>query len=139
MSLAACHLVELPRVDAGNGSLSYLQTGDQFDFDVQRVYYQYALPRGARRGGHAHRELYQMIIAAAGGFEVTLDDGSQKSSVRLDRPDRALLVVPMIWVELHDYTEGSVSLVLASSRFDEQDYVRDYPEFRRLRATRAVA
>ncbi len=101
-------------------------------FDIRRVYYLYDLPGGAERGGHAHRGLFQLIIAASGSFDVMLDDGGHRRVQHLNRSYLGLLVTPMIWRDIGNFSSGSVCLVLASEFYAESDYIRDYPEFLRL-------
>ena len=98
-------------------------------FDIQRVYYLYDVPGGAERGGHAHKGLHQLIIAMSGSFDVVLDDGFNKKRVPLSRSYNGLYVCPMIWRELDNFSSGSVCMVLASNRYDEEDYFRDYADF----------
>jgi hypothetical protein len=98
-------------------------------FDIKRIYYLYDIPGGEARGGHAHKELYQIIVAAGGSFDVLLDDGINKKIVTLNRPNYGLLVVPGIWRELFEFSSGATSLVLASHIYDENDYIREYKEF----------
>ena len=102
-------------------------------FDVKRAYYLYDVPGGESRGGHAHKELSQLIIAASGSFTVTLDDGNVKRTFHLNRPYQGLYIVPGIWRTLDDFSSGSVSLVLASNGYDEGDYIRDYDKFLEFR------
>ena len=98
-------------------------------FDVKRIYYLYDVPGGESRGGHAHKALQQLIIAASGSFTVTLDDGNVRRTFMLNRPYQALLVKPGIWRTLDDFSSGSVCLVLASEKYDAADYIRSYEEF----------
>lgn len=112
------------------GNLTFLEGGLHVPFDIRRVYYLYDVPGGSHRGGHAHKELQQLIIALTGSFDVILDDGRDRRRTRLDRAYRGLYVAPMIWRELRNFTSGSVCLVLASAPFDEDDYFRDYSTFR---------
>ena len=98
-------------------------------FDIKRIYYLYDIPGGGSRGGHAHRELRQLIIAASSSFNVLLDDGVNKKIVTLNRPDYALLIVPGIWRELFEFSSGSICLVMASHKYDENDYIRNYEDF----------
>ena len=98
-------------------------------FEIKRVYYLYDVPGGESRGGHAHKNLYQLIVAASGAFSVTLDDGKEKRTILLNRPYQGLLVVPGIWRELNDFSSGAVCLVLASEKYDENDYIRIYNDF----------
>lgn len=103
-------------------------------FAIQRLYYLYDVPSGSSRGGHAHKELRQLIIAVSGSFDVLLDDGREKKTVTLNRPQIGLEVCPMIWREINNFSSASVCLVIASNKFEEADYYRDYEEF--LNATR---
>ena len=100
---------------------------------MKRAYYLYDVPGGESRGGHAHKELSQLIIAASGSFTVTLDDGNVKRTFHLNRPYQGLYIVPGIWRTLDDFSSGSVCLVLASNWYDEGDYIRDYDKFLEFR------
>lgn len=111
------------------GNLSVVENGFNIPFDVKRVYYLYDVPGGASRGGHAHKELYQLIVAVSGSFSVSLDDGKNKKTIMLNCPYQGLLVVPGIWREIDDFSSGSVCLVLASEKYDEGDYIRKYDDF----------
>lgn len=127
--LSQARIVELPRIQDPRGNLTFVEGNQHIPFGVERVYYLYDVPGGESRGGHAHRELQQLIIAASGSFNVLLDDGTQKKSFFLDRPFFGLYVPRLVWRELDDFSSGSVCLVLASLHFDESDYYRDYDEF----------
>lgn len=133
-SINNCQIVDLPKIQDHRGNLTYIEASRHIPFDIQRVYYLYDVPGGAERGGHAHKELHQLIIAMSGSFDVILDDGLSKNRVHLNRSYKGLYVCPMIWRELDNFSSGSVCMVLASNRFDEADYYRDYTEF--LRAVR---
>lgn len=124
-----CRLISLPKIADPRGNLTFVESGSQIPFDIERVYYLYDVPGGAERGGHAHRALHQLIIAMSGSFDVILDDGMQKSRIHLNRSYYGLYVTPMIWRELDNFSSGSVCLVLASTRYDESDYYRDHAEF----------
>jgi hypothetical protein len=102
-------------------------------FDVKRVYYLYDVPGGESRGGHAHVELEQLIIAASGSFKVILDDGINIVTYVLNRPYQGLYIVPGIWRELEDFSSGSVCLVLASKLYNEHDYIRDFKLFKQIK------
>lgn len=128
-----CTILELDKHHHEKGNITVVENGTTVPFDIKRTYYLYDVPGGESRGGHAHKELYQVMVAASGSFTVTLDDGSVKRSFLLNRPYQALLVVPGIWRELDDFSSGSVCLVLASHGYDEADYIRDYDEFLRLK------
>jgi dTDP-4-dehydrorhamnose 3,5-epimerase-like enzyme len=96
---------------------------------VRRIYYLYDIPGGEERGGHAHKALRQLIIAASGSFDVVLNDGREKTKISLNRPYHGLLVVPGIWRELTNFSSGAICLVLASELYDAKDYLRNYKEF----------
>lgn len=124
-----CTMIELDKHHHEKGNISVVENCDTVPFKVQRTYYLYDVPGGEARGGHAHRELSQLIIAASGSFTVTLDDGNVKRTFLLNRPYQGLLVTPGIWRTLDDFSSGSVCLVLASHKYDEADYIRDYQNF----------
>jgi len=128
-SVDDCRIIELDKHHHEKGSISVVENNETVPFDVKRVYYLYDIPGGESRGGHAHKDLYQLIIAASGSFRVILDDGNKKHNFILNRPYQALYIVPGIWRELDDFSSGSVCLVLASSFYDENDYIRNYNEF----------
>ena len=102
-------------------------------FEIKRVYFLYDVPGGERRGGHAHRQLEQFIIAASGSFDVVLDDGRNEQRFFLNRSYYGLYVPRMIWRQLENFSSGSVCLVLASHYFEEADYYRDHDDFVRAR------
>jgi hypothetical protein len=129
MNLKNCRLIELPKIRDSRGNLSYIEGGVHIPFQVARVYYLYDIPGGADRGSHAHKNLHQLIIAVTGSFDVHLDDGRQKKVINLNRSHVGLYMVPMIWRYLDNFSSGAVCMVLASERFNEQDYLRDYSEF----------
>jgi dTDP-4-dehydrorhamnose 3,5-epimerase-like enzyme len=124
-----CKIINLPKISDPRGNLTFIEGKKHVDFDIQRVYYLYDVPGGAERGGHAHKELQQLIIAMAGSFDVVLDDGYRKQSFHLNRSYYGLYVCPMVWRELENFSSGSVCMVLASILYDESDYYRDYDEF----------
>ena len=129
-SVYDCSIIELDRHHSDRkGNLSVVENGDTVPFDVKRVYYLYDVPGGENRGAHAHKNLKQLLVAASGSFTVTLDDGNVKRSFTLNRPYQGLLIFPGIWRELDDFSSGSVCLVLASEKYDADDYIRDYEEF----------
>lgn len=125
-----CSMIELSRHHSDRkGNLSVVENGMTVPFDVKRTYYLYDVPGGESRGGHAHRDLSQLIIAASGSFTVTLDDGEVKRTFLLNRPYQGLYIVPGIWRTLDDFSSGAVCLVLASDVYTEADYIRNYDEF----------
>jgi hypothetical protein len=131
MQLKKCHMVDLPKINDPRGNLTFIEGGRHVPFDIRRVYYLYDVPGGAERGGHAHKELHQLIVAMSGSFDVILDDGTEKRRIHLNRSYNGLYVCPMIWRELDNFSSGSVCMVLASNHYDEADYFRDYQEFLR--------
>ena len=135
MSIKECKIIELPKISDSRGNLTFIESYRHIPFEIKRAYYLYDVPGGADRGGHAHKELQQLIIALAGSFDVKLDDGTQSSLFHLNRSYQGLLVNTMIWREISNFSSGSVCLVLASTFFQEDDYYRDYEEF--VRAVRS--
>jgi hypothetical protein len=133
-----CNVIELGKVHRQQGNITIIQNSSDHLFDIKRIYYLYDVPGGSERGGHAHKALYQLIVAASGSFDVIIDDGFRKKIVPLNRPNYGLLVVPGIWRELVNFSSGAICLVLASEKYDPDDYIHDYSEFVRLkRATDA--
>ena len=124
-----CKIIDLPKIQDHRGNLSYIEGGNHIPFDIQRAYYLYDVPGGSERGGHAHKELQQLIIAMSGSFDVVLDDGYEKKRFHLNRSYYGLYVCPMMWRELDNFSSGSVCMVLASNKYDEADYYRNYDEF----------
>jgi hypothetical protein len=129
MIIDNCKLVELPKISDYRGNLSFVESNNHIPFDINRIYYLYDVPGGAERGGHAHKELHQLIIAISGSFEVTLNDGKDSITYLLNRSNKGLYICPLIWRDLKNFTSGSVCLVLASDFYSEEDYFRDYNKF----------
>jgi hypothetical protein len=129
MSLRDCRVVEFPRINDARGNLSFIESRKHLPFAIERVYYLYDVPGGETRGGHGHRKLEQMFIAMSGSFDLVLDDGFERKTFSLNRSYRGVYVSSMIWRELENFSSGSVCLVLASHRYEEADYIRDYNEF----------
>lgn len=132
-SVYDCSIIEINKHHHAKGNISIIENNETIPFSVKRVYYLYDIPGGVSRGGHAHKELRQLIIAASGSFNITLDDGSVKRTVTLNRPYHGILIVPGIWRELDDFSSGSVCLVLASHEYEESDYIRDYNQFKKIK------
>lgn len=131
--LDACKVFPLPKVHDPAGNLTALNNGTDVPFDVKRVFYIYDIPAGTTRGAHAHREVYQFIVAASSSFDLTLDDGHETRVVHLDRPYYGLLVVPGVWCRLENFSSASVCMVLASDIYRKEDYIDDYDEFLALK------
>ena len=132
-SVYNCSILEIDKHHNARGNISVVENGRTVPFDVKRVYYLYDVPGGESRGGHAHKKLQQFIVAASGSFDVILDDGELKRTFTLNRPYQGLLVVPGIWREINNFSSGSVCLVLASTGYDEKDYIRDYEVFKKAK------
>ena len=124
-------MIDLPKIADPRGNLTFIEGESHIPFAIQRVYYLYDVPGGAERGGHAHKALRQLIIAMSGSFDVLLDDGKERRRYHLNRSYNGLYVCPMIWRELDNFSSGSVCMVLASNKYDEEDYFREYDEFMR--------
>ncbi len=129
MNVRGCKMLDLPKISDPRGNLTFIESPQHIPFDIKRVYYLYDVPGGAERGGHAHKELQQLIIAMSGSFDIVLDDGVNKERIHLNRPYFGLYVNTMVWRELDNFSSGSVCMVLASIPYDESDYYRDYGEF----------
>lgn len=128
-NLKSCQLISLPKISDARGNLTFIESFRHINFNIQRVYYLYDVPSGAERGGHAHKELHQLIIAISGSFDVVLNDGTDVQRFHMNRPYTGLYICPMIWRELDNFSSGSVCMVLASNFYDELDYYRDYNKF----------
>lgn len=130
-TIADCKLIDLRKISDRRGNLTVIEGMQDIPFEAKRVYYLYDVPGGESRGAHAHKELQQLIIAANGSFTITLDDGTSKKSYTLNRPYQGLLIVPGIWRVLDDFSSGAVLLCLASEHYKEDDYIRNYKEFKK--------
>lgn len=128
-SIYDCFIVELNKIHNRSGNITPIEGNLNVPFDIKRVYYLYDVPGGAERGGHGHKALHQLIVAASGCFDVLLDDGKNKKIVELNRPYYGLYIVPGIWRELINFSSGAISLVLASHLYDENDYIRNFDDF----------
>lgn len=122
-------IIELPKIEDPRGNISIVEK-NTIPFDFKRVYYLYDVPSGATRGGHAHREQLEFLIALAGSFDVVLNDGKEQVKIHLNRPNFGLLIRQGVWRELENFSSGSVCLVLSSEVFYETDYIRDFDAFK---------
>jgi len=124
-----CSVIELPKIENRYGNLTSIQNSIEIPFDIKRIFYLYDIPGGKDRGTHAHLECHQFLIAGSGSFDVLLDDGKSKKLFFLNQPYKGLHIPPGIWASEVNFSSGSICLVLASHKYDEKDYIRDYQEF----------
>ena len=127
-------IIDVPKIidPKGRGKLCFIEK-DIIPFDIKRFYYLYDVPSDAYRGGHAHKNLTQFMIPLSGSFEVLVDDGNMKKKFMLNKPNKGLLIPKGIWREMDNFSSGSVCAVLASDYFDEEDYFRNYDEFKKFK------
>lgn len=135
-NLVDIQLQDIPKISdpEGRGNLSVIEK-DILPFEIKRVYYLYDIPSNSSRGGHAHKELKQFLIALSGSFDVVLDDGKSRISITLNRPNKGLLIPNGIWRELENFSAGAVCLSLVSDVYIEEDYIRDYNDFKLSKGT----
>jgi hypothetical protein len=131
MPIQDCKIIELPKILDSRGNLTYVEGMKHIPFDIKRTYYLYDVPGGSIRGSHAHKNLHQFIVAMSGSFDVVLFDGYCEKRFHLNRSYYGLYVGPLMWRTLDNFSSGSVCMVLASSTYDEADYIRDYKDFLR--------
>ena len=124
-----CNIIELPKISNRAGNITPVHGNKELPFPINRIFYLYDIPSGEDRGAHAHKECHQFLIAASGSFEVKVDDGITKKTIFLNRPNYGLHIPPGIWAEEINFSSGAICLVLASHKYDESDYLRDYKEF----------
>ena len=129
MSLNKCSIIQLPKITDPRGNLTFFESKKHVPFDFKRVYYLYDVPGGSERGGHAHKDLHQFMIAMSGSFDVVNDDGREKKRIHMNRSYNGLYICPMMWRELDNFSSGAVCMVVASEYYDETDYIRDYGDF----------
>jgi len=127
-TVADIQLLTIPKIEDFRGNISVIE-GDTIPFVSKRVYYLYDIPSGAKRGGHAHVEQHEVLIALSGSFEVIFKDGTSQKRILLNKPNQGCLIPHGIWRELENFSSGAVCLVLASDVFDESDYIRDYQDY----------
>jgi hypothetical protein len=127
--ISDCKLLYLPKIHAEFGDITSINNFEFIPFEIRRVYYLYDVPNRADRGAHAHKELYQLVVAVSGSFDIELFDGVNKSNYKLNQPDQGLLIVPGIWRDLNNFSGCGICLVLASHEYEKADYIRDYQEY----------
>lgn len=132
--LADCKLIELPKITDPRGNLTFIEENKHIPYDIKRVFFLYDVPGGENRAGHALKKCNQLLIAASGSFDVTLDDGNEKRTFQLNRSYFGLHIPPLVWREIDNFSSGSVCMVLASEFYSEADYYREYKDF--LKAAR---
>lgn len=128
-----CSILHFPKIHNRSGNLTPLHNNAEVPFEVKRVYYLYDVPGGESRGAHGHKNLQQLIIAASGSFDVTIDDGTNIKTVQLNRPYYGLHLYQGMWRDINNFSSGAICLVLASDLYNSSDYIRDYDEFKRLK------
>ena len=125
-----CRIIDFPKIHDPRGNLTFIEGLEHVPFDIKRIYYLYDVPGGAERGGHAHKNLHQVIIAISGSFDITISDGKLSKKFHLNRSYFGLYLCPMMWRELDNFSSGSVCLVLASEVYSESDYLRNFDQYR---------
>ncbi|MGH2666369.1 sugar 3,4-ketoisomerase [Flavobacterium sp.] len=121
-------IIEIPKIEDYRGNIAVIEN-DVVPFEIKRVYYLFDVPSNAKRGGHAHKELFQLLLPLSGSFDVVLHDGENQQKITLNKPDKGLLIKPKTWRELDNFSSGAVCLVISSDVFKEEDYIRDFNEF----------
>lgn len=133
----ACRIVELPKIIDPRGNLTFVEAQRHIPFSIRRAYWIYDVPGGEMRGGHAYYELEEFVISLSGAFDFAVNDGSSRKTFRLDRSYFGLYVPNRLWRSIENFSTNSVCLILASERYREQDYLRDFPSFAKMRGARA--
>ena len=124
-----CSILHLPKIHSRQGNITPVENNINISFEVKRIYYLYDIPGGESRGAHGHKDLESLIIAVSGSFDVTIDDGFNKKTLQLNRPNLGLNLKPGMWRDISNFSSGAICLVLASAKFDENDYFRNYNDF----------
>ena len=125
-----CKIIQLPKINNPAGNITSANNHGEIPFNTKRVYYLYDVPGGEARGGHGHKQLQQLILAGSGSFDIIVNDGKNQRRFQLNRPDYGLYIPPGIWRELDNFSSGSISLVLASDNYEEEDYIRDFQSYK---------
>ncbi len=132
MAINKAHIIELPKVADPRGNLSFIQNSDQIPFDIKRAYWIYDVPGGMFRNGHAFCSQHEFIVALSGSFDIVLNDGNEERRIHMSRSYYGLYVPPMTWREIVNFSTNSVAMVLSSTLYDEDDYIRDFEQFKKL-------
>lgn len=133
-----CSILYFPKIQYSSGNLTPLQGEKDIPFKISRVFYLYDIPGGEERGAHAHKECHQLLVAASGAFDVMLDDGETKRLVTLNRPYVGLHIPPGIWAAEMGFSSGSICLVIASHKYDENDYIREFEKFQEFKSNNEI-
>ncbi len=132
-NLDNCKIIDLRKIsDPTRGNLTVVEQQEHIDFEIKRAYWIYDVPSGESRGGHAHKTLHQLLVPMRGSFKVMLDNGKERREILLNHPWQGLLLVPGVWRTLEDFSSGAVCMCLASEHYDENEYIRDYDEFKAI-------
>jgi|SRR5574344_2025030 dTDP-4-dehydrorhamnose 3,5-epimerase-like enzyme len=134
MTIDDVKLIDLPKIIDVRGNLSFAENYNQIPFEIKRTYWLYDVPGGECRGGHAYRETQEFVIALSGAFDVTIDDGRQKKTFTLNRSYYGLYIPKGLWREMENFSTNSIALEFASTKYDENDYIREYDEFLKLKS-----
>lgn len=133
MTIEDVKLIELPKITDPRGNLSFVEQNNHIPFEIQRTYWIYDVPGGEERCGHAYKTTDEFIIAIAGAFDVTVDDGNIKKTFTLNRSYYGLYIPKGLWGKMHNFSTASLALKLANTKYDRSDYVEDYEEYRKLK------
>ena len=124
--------IQLPKILDRRGNLSFIEEENHIPFKIKRTFWIYDVPGGENRGGHAYKETEEFIVALSGSFDVVLDDGKERKVYHLDRSYMGIYVPKMIWREMENFSTNSLALILSSTEYDANDYIRDYEKFKVL-------
>jgi dTDP-4-dehydrorhamnose 3,5-epimerase-like enzyme len=130
--LKKIQLLSFPKILDNRGNLSFIEQGKHLPFDIKRVYMIYDVPGGEKRGGHAFKQQHEVIISLSGSFDIVATDGQEKQVFSLNRSYSGVYVPPLFWRNLENFSTNAVALVLASTFYDEADYIRDFDQFIQL-------
>lgn len=133
MSIDDIRIIDFPKIEDNRGNLTFIEGKNHIPLDIKRCYWIYDVPGGQKRGGHAYIELEEVIIALSGSFDVVLDDGKERKTFSLNRSYYGLYVPKMIWRQVENFSTNSLALMLASEKYNEKDYIRNYDQFLNLK------